>query len=148
MCARIGAFHYEIEGVQRRATTQLLASIRGLAYPEHLSKLELTCHEMSKWGHMIDLYKFLLGLCYCENTNLQKRDTATSTWGPSLKNWEKHFPLWVRGKFFSVTVISTWTDQLEEVLTTHLVNAFKSGFNKFWENKFTHFNPECYRVEN
>ena len=65
-----------------------------------------------------------------------------------LRNYsKKQFRLDLRKIFFSQRVVGEWNSLSKEIVTSETVNQFRvrlNKFNKFWKEKSTKFEPDCY----
>ena len=136
----------EIENVQRRST-KLLASLRGLTYPERLARLKLPSLEhRRKRGDVIEMYKYVHNIYHCENPRFQTNGNKI-TRGHSLRIEKGHHRLNLRGNYFTVRAISLWNELPESVASAPSLDAFKSRLDKHWSGLKTIYDPDCYNAE-
>ena len=58
--------------------------------------------------------------------------------------FKRQFRLYLRKYSFSQRVIDDWNSLPEDVVSSKTINQFKNRLNKFWKNKNTKFDPDCY----
>ena len=72
---------------------KLLASIRGISYPERLAKLKLpSLVHRRKRGDMIELCKFIHGIYHCDTPKFQRTENKHRTKRNSLKIEKERAP--------------------------------------------------------
>ena len=57
---------------------------------------------------------------------------------------KSNFRLDLRKYSFSQRVIDDWNSLPEDVVSSETIIQFKNRLNKFWKNKNTKFEPDCY----
>ena len=113
-----------LEGVQRRWTKEI-TGFRDLSYSERLSTLKLySIKGRLLRADLIMVYKILHGLCP-DLDHLFVRNINARTRGHSYKLAIPRWDTEVRGRFFSIRVLSVWNDLPEHVVSAVSVVAFK-----------------------
>ena len=70
--------------------------------------------------------------------------TNQRTRGHTQKLFNRQFRLDLRKYSFSQRVIDDRNSLPEDVVSSETINQFKNRLNKFWKNKNTKFEPDCY----
>ena len=93
---------------------------------------------------MVEVFKIMNGIDKSDKDKLFTVQSEARTRGHTKKLFKKQFRLDLRKHFFSQRVADEWNSLSEEMVTTETVNQFKASRNKFWKEKSTKFEPDCY----
>ena len=119
-----------LESVQRRWTRRV-EGFADLPYSERLSRLKLfSIKGRLLRADLIQVWKILSGLSP-QLDSLFSRVGLSRTRGHSLKIYVPHHSTDVRGRFFSLRVISTWNSLPEMVVSAQSIQSFKHLLEQF-----------------
>ena len=92
-------------------------------------------HYRRERADMIQVYKILHGIDRLSPEYFFKRSEYQTTRGHSLKLFNTHRKLNVRGSFFSKRVICSWNNLPESIVSASSIVAFKTRLDKLWQSK-------------
>ena len=133
-----------VENVQGRAT-RLVHCIRKLNYTAIMKELGLPSLQYRRTrADMVEVFKIMNGIDKSDKDQLFTVQSESRTRGHTQKLIKKQFRLDLRKHFFSQRVVDEWNSLSEEIITSETVNQFKARLNKFWKEKSTMFEPDCF----
>ena len=129
-----------LEKVQKYAT-RLVPEIANLSYEERLEKLDMFSLEQRRLrGQLMETYKIITGKYGFSHEKLFKLADSSSTRGHNLKLYKPTLKkgLLLRQNFFNISVINSWNDLPQGVVSASTVDTFKRKLNTHWKatNKY------------
>lgn len=128
-----------VENIQRRAT-KILPNLKTKPYPQELGLPSLLYRTLP--FDMIQVYRILNNIDYCNQNQIFIRDTNTRTRGHSQKLYKKYFRLDICRFSFSQRVINQWNSFPENVVAAETLNQFKTRLIKLWKTLLVKFKPD------
>ena len=114
-----------LEKVQRRAT-KLVRELKSLPYQGRLLKLDLlSISDRLLWGHLIEVYKIVMGRVDIDPRQFFELQEGSSTRGHHLKLKKRRAANHCRNQVFANRVITPWNELPEHVVLAPSVNSFK-----------------------
>ena len=122
----------KIEKVQRKAS-KMIPNLRNKRYQERLKDLELITLEQRRLrGQLIETFKYLKGITRATPEGLFDLDANVRTRTNGLKLRTRASRTTVKNKFFPTTIVSTWNNLPENVVTARTLNTFKARLDTHW----------------
>lgn len=121
-----------LEKVQRRAT-KLVRELKSLPYQGRLLKLDLlSISDRLLWGHLIEVYKIVMGRVDIDPRQFFELQEGSSTRGHHLKLKKRRAANHCRNQVFANLVITPWNELPEHVVSAPSVNSFKRRLAHYW----------------